>query len=43
MMRIAAEFGFTPGSRSRIATPPQDAEASLFDGLEQEDTGPEKP
>lgn len=43
MMRVATEFGFTPASRSRIATPPQDAEASRFDGLKQEDTGPEKP
>lgn len=32
MMRIAAEFGFTPASRSRISTPaPQ--EPTLFDGL----------
>jgi P27 family predicted phage terminase small subunit len=30
MMRIASEFGFTPASRSRIATP-QDRGASLFD------------
>jgi phage terminase small subunit len=41
MMRIAAEFGFTPASRSRIATPQQD-EATLFDVLEQEDASPEK-
>lgn len=30
MMRIASEFGFTPASRSRIATPPQE-ERTLFD------------
>ena len=30
MMRIASEFGFTPASRSRIATPPV-AERGLFD------------
>lgn len=42
MMRIAAEFGFTPASRSRIATPQQDEEATLFDVLEQEDASPEK-
>ena len=30
MMRIASEFGFTPASRSRIATPPED-ERTLFD------------
>jgi P27 family predicted phage terminase small subunit len=32
MMRIAAEFGFTPASRSRISTPDPE-EPSLFDGL----------
>lgn len=42
MMRIAAEFGFTPASRSRIATPPADEEATLFDAFEQEHAGPEK-
>jgi P27 family predicted phage terminase small subunit len=30
MMRIASEFGFTPASRSRIATP-QHEEPTLFD------------
>jgi phage terminase small subunit len=35
MMRIASEFGFTPASRSRIATPSQ-AEPSLFDVLDGE-------
>jgi P27 family predicted phage terminase small subunit len=30
MMRIASEFGFTPASRSRIATP-SPAEPTLFD------------
>jgi hypothetical protein len=30
MLRIASEFGFTPASRSRIATP-SPAEPSLFD------------
>jgi P27 family predicted phage terminase small subunit len=30
MMRIASEFGFTPASRSRIATP-RDPEPNLFD------------
>ena len=33
MMRIASEFGFTPASRSRIATPPV-AERGLFDVLD---------
>ena len=33
MMRIASEFGFTPASRSRIATPSLH-EPSLFDKLE---------
>src|SRR6266446_4193257 len=33
MMRIASEFGFTPASRSRIATP-SSHEPSLFDRLE---------
>jgi phage terminase small subunit len=33
MMRIASEFGFTPASRSRIATPPPN-ERTLFDIVE---------
>ena len=33
MMRIASEFGFTPASRSRIATPAKSG-PSLFDVLE---------
>lgn len=33
MMRIAAEFGFTPASRGRISTPPP-AEPTLFDQLD---------
>jgi P27 family predicted phage terminase small subunit len=33
MMRIASEFGFTPASRSRIATPSK-TEPTLFDALE---------
>jgi P27 family predicted phage terminase small subunit len=37
MLRIAAEFGFTPASRGRISTPAQ-KQASLFDVLEEEDT-----
>jgi len=32
MMRIASEFGFTPASRSRIATP-QPSSPSLFDQI----------
>jgi P27 family predicted phage terminase small subunit len=32
MMRIASEFGFTPASRSRISTPPED-ERDLFNLL----------
>jgi phage terminase small subunit len=39
MMRIASEFGFTPASRSRIATPAK-ATASLFDFMEER---PEEP
>jgi P27 family predicted phage terminase small subunit len=35
MMRIASEFGFTPASRSRIATPPE-KKPSLFDLFEDE-------
>jgi phage terminase small subunit len=35
MIRIAAEFGFTPASRSRIAAPTP-AEPSLFDDFDQE-------
>jgi P27 family predicted phage terminase small subunit len=34
MMRIASEFGFTPASRSRIATPAE-APRSLFDYLDE--------
>jgi P27 family predicted phage terminase small subunit len=34
MMRIASEFGFTPASRSRIATP-SPTEPTLFDVLEE--------
>jgi len=34
MMRIASEFGFTPASRSRIATPSQ-ADPTLFDVLDE--------
>ena len=34
MMRIASEFGFTPASRSRIATPAK-ATPSLFDVIEK--------
>jgi hypothetical protein len=33
MMRIAAEFGFKPASRSRISAPDPE-EATLFDGLQ---------
>src|SRR6266480_3566603 len=36
MMRIASEFGFTPASRSRIATP-SSHEPSFFDKLEYPD------
>ena len=36
MMRIASEFGFTPASRSRIATP-SPAEPTLFDMMEEPD------
>jgi P27 family predicted phage terminase small subunit len=36
MMRIASEFGFTPASRSRIATPRQQ-EPNLFDNLDSPD------
>ena len=39
MMRIASEFGFTPASRSRIATPSQ-TEPTLFDRI---DPSPEEP
>ena len=39
MMRIASEFGFTPASRSRIATPSL-TEPSLFDVLEHSPDGP---
>jgi P27 family predicted phage terminase small subunit len=42
MMRIAAEFGFTPASRSRISTPPQDEGMTLLDLLDHEDASPEK-
>jgi hypothetical protein len=34
MLRIASEFGFTPASRSRIATP-STQQPTLFDELEQ--------
>jgi hypothetical protein len=34
MLRISAEFGFTPASRGRIATPKPEA-PTLFDGFEQ--------
>lgn len=34
MMRIAAEFGFTPASRSRISSPTK-SEPNLFDLLER--------
>lgn len=37
MMRIASEFGFTPASRSRIATPAAPAEPTLFDAMEREE------
>ena len=36
MMRIASEFGFTPASRSRIATP-QPSEPDLFTASHDED------
>jgi phage terminase small subunit len=39
MMRIASEFGFTPASRSRIATPAK-AAPTLFDLMEER---PEEP
>jgi P27 family predicted phage terminase small subunit len=39
MMRIASEFGFTPASRSRIATPSQ-TEPTLFDVLEEAPADP---
>jgi len=39
MMRIASEFGFTPASRSRIATP-SPAAPTLFDGLESSPDAP---
>jgi phage terminase small subunit len=35
MLLIASEFGFTPASRSRIATP-SPTEPSLFDVMEDE-------
>lgn len=38
MMRIAAEFGFTPASRSRIATPLPE-EPTLFDHLASREEG----
>ena len=38
MLRIAAEFGFTPASRSRIATPSPD-EPTLFDTVERDPGG----
>lgn len=33
MVRVASEFGFTPASRVRIATPTE-AEPTLFDSLD---------
>jgi len=42
MMRIASEFGFTPASRSRIATPSDDP-PTLFDHLDDKDADDEKP
>jgi len=39
MMRIASEFGFTPASRSRIATRP-DSQPNLFDPIESAPEGP---
>ena len=38
MMRIAAEFGFTPASRSRISTPAA-TERTLFDNLVDDEAG----
>jgi P27 family predicted phage terminase small subunit len=38
MMRIASEFGFTPASRSRIATPSK-TDPTLFDVLEKASVG----
>jgi hypothetical protein len=38
MLRIASEFGFTPASRSRIATP-SPTELSLFDLMEDGPAG----
>jgi phage terminase small subunit len=38
MMRIASEFGFTPASRSRIATPSKPE--PLFDVLDEVTVGP---
>ena len=37
MMRIAAEFGFTPASRSRLGAPAAEQEPTLFDALGEED------
>lgn len=37
MLRISSEFGFTPASRGRIATP-RDEEPTLFDGNETDDS-----
>ena len=31
MMRITAEFGFTPASRSRLSAPAAEQEPTLFD------------
>ena len=36
MMRIASEFGFTPASRSRIATPSVESTPTLFDRPEDD-------
>jgi P27 family predicted phage terminase small subunit len=41
MMRIASEFGFTPASRSRIATPAK-ATPSLFDVMEDRPKEPSR-
>jgi P27 family predicted phage terminase small subunit len=40
MMRIASEFGFTPASRSRIATP-EKPERTLFDLVEDSKEDPQ--
>jgi phage terminase small subunit len=40
MIRIASEFGFTPASRSRIATP-TNTEPTLFDFEEEPEEEPQ--